>query len=101
MKTAVKESIKCRCGAANKTYCKRCSKVRMVICLKNGHENLKLNGNNPVWYSFLKFNNYQDIYKIAEAMENRVKQHPIQQATQVLLFYINGQRSHHFKKVLL
>lgn len=62
--------IKCKCGLNNKTYCPRCSKVRMVILLKNGHENLKLtraNGDqyNPVWYSFLKYNKYE-VYRIAE-----------------------------------
>lgn len=100
------EPIKCKCGLNNKTYCPRCSKVRMVILLKNGHENLKLTRtdgieSNPVWYSFLKYNKY-DIYRISEKMEANVRKHPeFSSAANVLQFYVNGQRQAHFKKTTL
>lgn len=101
-----KPTTKCTCGLGNKTYCPRCSRLRMVILLKNGNDNLKTttpDGKeyNPVWYSFLKYNNY-DLYKIAEKMEANVKKHPVlSQAANVLQFYINGNRSHAIKKVTL
>lgn len=98
--------IKCKCGLNNTTYCPRCSKVRMVILLKNGHENLKLkraNGTeyNPVWYSFLKYNRYE-IYRIAEKMEANIRKHPeFSGAANILQFYINGQRQAYFHKVII
>lgn len=102
----MKESTKCTCGLKNKTYCPNCSRVRMVILLKNGHDNLKTRTSdgreyNPVWYSFLKYNNY-DLYRIAEKMEANVKKHPeFKTAANVLQFYINKNRSHVIKKVTL
>lgn len=97
---------KCTCGQNRKLYCKYCSKVRMVVALKNGQDHLKNKRSdgsdaNPVWYSFLKYNT-KDIHEISEKMEQKVRQHPeLKQAANVLLFYINGQRQHHFKKVNL
>ncbi len=102
----MKNSTKCTCGLKNTTYCPRCSRVRMVILLKNGHENLKTTNNrgaayNPVWYSFMKYNNY-DLYRITEKMEANVKKHPeLKDAANVLQFYINENRSHVIKKVAL
>ncbi len=100
------EKTNCQCGLNNKTYCPRCSKVRMTILLKNGHENLKLtrgdgSEHNPVWYSFLKYNKY-DISRIAQKMEANIKKHPeFANAANVLQFYINGQRQAYFKKTVL
>lgn len=102
----MKIPTKCNCGLRNSTYCPNCSRVRMVILLKNGNENLKNtkpNGQeyNPVWYSFLKYNNY-DVYRIAEKMEQNLRKHPVfAGAANVLQFYINGNRNHIIKKVLL
>ena len=102
----MKQSNKCTCGLGNKMYCKNCSKVRVVILLKNGHDQLKVrrgNGEefNPVWYSFLKYNRY-DVYRIAEKIEENVRKHPqYSTAANVLQFYINGQRQAFFKKVPL
>lgn len=101
-----KASLKCNCGQGRKLYCNRCSKVRMVIPLKNNHDHLKIkrpNGEeaNPVWYSFLKYNK-KDVYSIAEKMEQKIRLHPeYKSAANVLLFYINGQRHEAFKKVVL
>lgn len=102
----MKEPTTCTCGLRNKTYCPKCSRVRMTIMLKNGNENLKVttaNGQeyNPVWYSFLKYNNY-DIYRIADKMEANIRKHPVlSQAANVLQFYVNGNRTHIIKKVVL
>lgn len=101
----MKQSIKCTCGLSNKIFCPRCSKLRMTIMLKNGNDNLKYkraNGalSNPVWYSHLKYNRMEDVYRIAQKMEERLRNFPeYAQATQCLLFYINGNRHHHIKKV--
>lgn len=100
------EKTTCQCGLNNKTYCPRCSKVRMTILLKNGNDKLKLTRpdgteNNPVWYSFLKYNKY-DISRIAAKMEAGIRKHPeYSNAANVLMFYINGQRHAHFKKIVL
>lgn len=98
----MKESKKCSCGQSNKLYCKNCSKLRMTILLKNGNEHLKSsNGSNPVWYSFLKYNRY-DLYDIAEKMEANIRKHPeYSSSTNVLLFFINGNRNAAIKKVSL
>lgn len=98
------DSIKCTCGLSNKVFCPRCSKVRMTILLKNGNDNLKYkraNGDlsNPVWYSSLKYNRY-DIYRIKAKMEEAVRKHPeYSNAANCLMFFINGNRHHHFSKV--
>jgi len=100
------ESIKCGCGLKNDKYCPKCSKVRMVILLKNGNDNLKLtraNGEqyNPVWYSFMKYNKYE-IYRIADKMAANIRKHPeFSSAANILQFYINGQRQAYFKKITL
>ena len=96
----MKESIKCTCGLKNTRYCKNCSKLRVTILLKNGNDDLKVNGYNPVWYSHLKYNRY-DLYRVAEKMEANIRKHPkFGVATQVIQFYINGNRKDHIKKVV-
>jgi len=106
MMTATKEKIKCNCGLGNHIFCPRCSKIRMTILLKNGNDHLKYsraNGvkSNPVWYSHLKYNSMA-FDKIAEKMEIRLsKNTELAGAAQVLLFYKNGDRNNHIKKVLL
>lgn len=82
---------KCRCGQNRKIFCSRCSKVRMVILLKNGNEHLQINGYNPVWYSALKYNT-TDPYKIIEKMKDRFYKHPIARETNVIQFYLNHNR---------
>lgn len=101
----MKEAIKCKCGKGGKMYCRNCSKVRMVILLKNGYDEMKItasNGNeyNPVWYSFLKYNRY-DIYRIAEKMEQNFNKSRYKEATNVLQFYINGNQHQYFHKVVV
>ncbi|MBW2962287.1 hypothetical protein [Mesonia aestuariivivens] len=96
----------CTCGRSKKVYCPNCSRIRMIICLKNGHDNLKLtaaNGNkyNPVWYNFLK-DNRKDMGTICKKMEEKVRLHPeYGQAANVLLFYLTGNRSNYIHKVQL
>lgn len=78
----------------------------MLILLKNGNDHLKYrrpNGelSNPVWYSRLKYNG-KDAYKIAQKMEESVRKDPkYGPAAQVLMFFANGNRNHHLKKVVL
>ena len=105
-RSQLKTAQKCTCGMNRKLYCAKCSKVRMVIALKNNNDNLKIGRDdeslaNPVWYSFLKYNT-KDIYTISSKMEEKVRTHPeLSQAANVLLFYINGDRTHYFHKVNL
>lgn len=94
---------KCRCGLANSSTCKNCSKVRMTVMLKNGNDELKFkSGNsdklfNPVWYSYLKYNRY-DENRIADKMAERIKLNPKYAGkVQQLRFYRNGERSQPFK----
>lgn len=91
---------KCSCTKNNKIFCPNCSKIRMVILLKNGNDHLKINGYNPVWYSILKYNTY-DIHSIVEKMLRRFKTNPLSQQANVVQFYINGNRSHAIHKVTL
>lgn len=78
----------------------------MTILLKNGNDNLKYrraNGalSNPVWYSHLKYNG-RDAYKVADKMVERLRKDPkYGPAAQVLMFFVNGNRNHHIKKVIL
>lgn len=78
----------------------------MVICLKNGNDHLKVtasNGNtyNPTWYNFLK-DNSKDMTQIIDKMHKRVLTHTTYaSAANVLLFYINGNRSHAVHKITL
>ncbi|TQI71792.1 hypothetical protein JM79_2741 [Gramella sp. Hel_I_59] len=104
---SVKGAKKCTCpGRSDKIFCPRCSDLRMLILLKNGNDNLKYrrpNGqlSNPVWYSRLKYNG-RDAYKVADKMVESVKKDPkYAGAVQVLMFYINGNRHQHIKKVIL
>lgn len=101
----MKNSKNCTCGRSQKVYCPQCSKVRMVILLKNGFDHHKKKvGNreyNPVWYSFLKYNP-KDVHAIAKKMEENLRKHPeYSQAANVLQFYINGNRHNYFHKVTL
>lgn len=106
MKKKPSQNKKCTCGRGNKLYCATCSKVKMVICLKNGQDHLKkqdAQGNqyNPVWYSFLRYQNH-DIYRIATKMiTNFEKRDDLRNATNVLLFYINGNEHQEFHRVNL
>lgn len=101
-----KAATKCTCGQRHIEYCKRCSDLRMVIALKNNQDHLKLSradGSlaNPVWYSFLGWNGKPTQY-IIDKMEEAVRGNPKFGATaNVLLFYINGQRQQHIKKIIL
>ena len=98
---------KCRCGLGKSSTCRNCSKVRMVPMLKNGNNHLKYpvdvnNKNpdkryrNPVWYSYLKFNRYDET-RIAEKMLERLLKSPkYKGAVQLVYFYKNGDRSQPF-----
>ncbi|MEP0266600.1 hypothetical protein [Dokdonia sp.] len=88
-----KSSKKCTCGLGNSISCRNCSKIKMVICLKNGYQEFKVHRNgtyyNPVWYSRLKYNRYNDKI-IMEKMEYSLRNHKLCIATQVLMFYKDG-----------
>lgn len=84
---------KCMCGNKNKLgSCKNCSRVKMVIALKNGADDFKLtmpNGKkvNPVKYSFIK-NNNQPQETICIGMHRRfMKKDVLRHVAQTLLFY--------------
>ena|SRR5699024_3978574 len=87
-------SKKCKCGAGNKIFCKKCSKIRMSILLKNGNDHLKLHNYRghkacPVWYSHLKYN-YKPEKDIIEGMLRRFYNSSLVSATNVVKFYTNG-----------
>ncbi len=79
---------KCNCGAGNKITCPKCSKIKMVILLKNGYEKLKNNGYNPVWYSHLSKNNKPDNVLI-NAMYRRFLNSVYNNKVNCLIFYDN------------
>jgi len=93
-------------GRTDKIFCPKCSDLRMTILLKNGNDHLKYrraNGelSNPVWYSRLKYNG-RDAYKVADKMVESLRKDPkFGPAAQVLMFFINGNRHQHIKKVVL
>ena len=101
--TENKARKKCSCGLANSSTCKNCSKVRMIILLKNGNDNLKFDSPssnkkfNPVWYSYLKYNRY-DENRIADKMAERVRiSLKYAGKVQQLQFYRNSDRSQPFR----
>ncbi len=79
---------KCNCGLENKITCPKCSKIKMVILLKNGNENLKFNGYNPVWYSHLSKNKKPDNVLI-NAMYRRFLSSIYNNKANCLIFYDN------------
>ncbi|WP_121667311.1 hypothetical protein [Mesonia aquimarina] len=95
---------KCTCGKRNKIFCPVCSKIKMVILLKNGNEHLQIiKGDrviNPVWYSILKYNRY-DYNRITEKMEEAFRKSPLFSAANCLQFYLTDNRTHCIKKVRL
>ncbi|QED37993.1 hypothetical protein FK178_09755 [Antarcticibacterium arcticum] len=88
------DSKKCKCGAGNKIFCKKCSKIQMCILLKNGNDHLKLENlrghkANPVWYSHLKYN-FKPEKDIIEGMLRRFYNTPLVPSTNIVKFYYNG-----------
>ena len=99
------ESKKCECGLDNHLFCPNCSKVKLVILLKNGNNELKIGtgagAKNPVWYSYLKYNRY-NVDRIAEKMRDRIlKETMYAGKIQVLQFYENKPGQTYFKKLKL
>ncbi len=84
----MKNEVKCNCGKGNKITCSKCSKLKMVILLKNGFEHLKTNGFNPVWYNHLSKNNKPDTTLI-NAMFRRFCESIYFNKTNCLIFYDN------------
>lgn len=89
----MKNNTKCTCGLQNKLTCKNCSTVKMVILLKNGHNDLKnrqLNGKlvNPVWYNHLSKNN-KAVNSIVTAMSRRFLNSIYADCTNKIIFYSN------------
>lgn len=87
------ESKKCKCGAGEKIFCRKCSKIQMSILLKNGNDHLKYENyrghkSNPVWYSHLKYN-YQTEKEIIEGMLRRFYNSTLVPATNQVNFYSN------------
>lgn len=96
---------KCNCALGNKIFCKNCSKVKMVILLKNGYDCFKIETPsgflaNPAWYSVLKYNN-RSVYQIAEKMEAAFRKYKLVSATNVLQFYITENPDHPFLTIKL
>lgn len=87
-------SKRCKCGAGESIFCKKCSKIQMSILLKNGNDHLKYQNQrgrkcNPVWYSHLKYNYKSDKY-IIEGMLRRFYDSSLVPATNIVKFYSNG-----------
>ena len=89
----MKEKSKCSCGAGNKITCPNCSKIKMVIMLKNGNTELKLKTTNnryanPVWYSPLS-KNRKPTQLIINSMYKRFEKSIYKAATNKVIFYNN------------
>ena len=94
MQPTTQISKRCRCGASQKIYCSKCSKVKMCILLKNGNDHLKYRNSrgklsNPVWYSLLKHNNKSEV-QLIEGMLRRFSESPLVSSANMLIFYQNG-----------
>lgn len=102
-----KATNKCTCGAGQKLYCVKCSRIKMAIMLKNGNDYLKFQSstgklNNPVWYSHLSKNSNNNqaviVAMIRRFVENQTKIPPT--AVNCLIFYTNGS-SHQLDRIEL
>lgn len=85
---------KCNCGNGYKLTCSNCSKVKMVILLKNKFKYLKISGAkgekkvNPVWYSHLSKNNKSE-NTLINAMYRRFQKSEYADKANVVDFYSN------------
>lgn len=69
-------NMKVSCTHGKTSICSSCSKIKMVVLLKNGYDHLKhkkANGTlaNPVHYSYLQYNKRNNNI-IVEGMERRL-----------------------------
>lgn len=99
-----KYKVHCTCTPKS-TYgfCSSCSRIKMVILLKNGWEIFKITipgGRkvNPAWYNYYSKNN-NPVASIIAGMIRRVTEskHGYSQAAQQLNFYENGNLIHQHK----
>ena len=87
--------IHCICSNKSQGTCPSCSRIKMVIGLKNGCEHLKKVAPDgtlvlPVQYNFYS-KNRKSTNIIIDGMVNRFeKENKLFQNTQTLLFYENG-----------
>ncbi len=79
---------KCTCGKENKITCPTCSKIKMVILLKNGCQHLKVSGYNPVWYSHLS-KNKKPANHLVNGMYRRFLNSGYKNKANCLIFYDN------------
>jgi len=97
-------SKKCKCGAGESIFCKKCSKIQMSILLKNGNDHLKYQSQpgrkcNPVWYSHLKYN-YKPEKDIIEGMLRRFYASSLVPCTNMVKFYTNCSNEELFTHIL-
>lgn len=97
---------KCNCGLNAHVFCKKCSKIKIAIMLKNGQKHLKIynpsnnRNENPVWYSPVKYN-HQNIELILNKMLQALqKQTQYSGAVNCLMVYNNHNKSF-YKKIQL
>ncbi|OAB79735.1 hypothetical protein [Cochleicola gelatinilyticus] len=62
----------------------------MVILLLPGWDQYKVDGNNPVWYSFYKDNRKDDL-QIIKKMVTRLQKNALRHAVRKVHFYERGQ----------
>lgn len=92
------KQTKCNCGADNKITCPKCSKIKMVMLLKNGNNHLKhrrSNGRyaNPVWYSHLS-KNRKPKNVLINSMYQRFEKSNYKPYTNKLMFFDNQTKQH-------
>lgn len=84
------KSIKCRCGQeSTKGICKNCSRIRMVVLIKNGFSMYKENNNNPVRYNFVKTNRQPNERIIVDMVRRLMDQNISEIAIHSIQFYDN------------
>ena len=93
-----KKENRCHCGTGHKITCPQCSKLKMVILLKNGNSHLKYKTShttyaNPVWYNHLSKNN-KTINTLINSMYKRFQKSKYANATNKLMFFDNQTKQH-------
>ena len=87
-------SKRCSCGPKNKIFCVQCSRLKMVILLKNRNNHLKIVTNsgrmiNPVWYSILSKDN-KPLESLINKMISRYEESIYHGKANKLIFYDNS-----------
>lgn len=89
-------TIHCICSLNSRGVCRNCSRIKMVVLLKNGWDQFKISTPtgkkvNPVYYNFYKHNRKPPEEIIKKMVERFLKNGAEKIATRKLHFYENNQ----------